>query len=72
MPSSSSDLKPLDYFRRVILEARVTAKRHTSIKSLKVTLLRECDKLSMEYVLAGIDAWLKSLKDGAKKGGEQI
>lgn len=54
-PPSSPDLNPLDYSIWGILEARVNAKRHTSIERLKATLIREWDKLSIENVRAAID-----------------
>ena len=61
-PPSSPDLNPLDYSIWGILEAKVNAKRHTSIESLKATLLREWDQLPMENVSAAIDAWPKRLR----------
>ena len=69
-PPSSPDLNPLDYCIWGILEAKVNAKRHTSIESLKATLLREWDRLPMENVRAAIDAWPKRLRAVRKnKGG---
>lgn len=68
-PPSSPDLNPLDYSIWGILEARVNAKRHTSIEVLKATLLREWQNLSMENVRAAIDSWPKRLKAVIKKKG---
>ena len=61
-PPSSPDLNPLDYSIWGILETRVNAKRHNSIESLKATLLKEWDRLSMENERAAIDIWPKRLK----------
>lgn len=68
-PPSSPDLNPLDYSIWGILEARVNAKRHNSIESLKATLLREWDRLSMENVRAAIDIWPKRLRAARKNRG---
>lgn len=69
-PPSSPDLNPLDYSIWGILEARVNAKRHNSIESLKATLLSEWDRLSIKDVRAAIDAWPKRLQAVKKhKGG---
>lgn len=60
-PPSSPDLNPLDYSIWDILESRVNATRHTSLDSLKATLLREWSNLSMRDIRAAIDAYLKRL-----------
>ena len=52
---------PLDYSIWGILEARVNAKRHYSLESLK-TLMKKMEKLSIEDVRAAIDAWPYRLK----------
>lgn len=69
-PPSSPDLNPLDYSIWGILEARVNARRHISVESLKQTLLKEWEKLSMEDVRAAIDTWPTRLSQVNKaKGG---
>ena len=71
-PPSSPDLNQLDYSIWGILESRVNTKRHTSIESLKVTLLREWDKLSMKSVRAAIDAWPKRLNAVVEQKGRRF
>lgn len=68
-PPSSPDLNPLDYSIWGILEARVNAKRHCSVESLKRTLLREWDRLPMETVRAAIDSWPDRLRAAIKEKG---
>jgi inhibitor of nuclear factor kappa-B kinase subunit alpha len=68
-PPSSPDLNPLDYSIWGILEARVNAKQHTSIESLKRTLIREWDRLPMKNVRAAIDSWPQRLRAVVKKKG---
>ena len=69
-PPSSPDLNPLDYSIWSILEAKVNAQRHYTIESLKASLLREWDQLSIENVRAAIDVWPKRLKAVVnQKGG---
>jgi hypothetical protein len=68
-PPSSPDLNPLDYSIWGILEARVNAIRHRSIDSLKASLIREWDKLSIDTVRAAIDIWPNRLKNVIKQHG---
>jgi inhibitor of nuclear factor kappa-B kinase subunit alpha len=69
-PPSSPDLNPLDYSVWGVLEARVNAMIHRSLNSLKQKLIKEWDRLSMDYVRATIDALPKRLRAVVKaKGG---
>ena len=56
-PPSSPDLNPLDYCIWGVLEARVNAIRHKNLESLRASIRREWDRLSMEIVRKSIDSW---------------
>ena len=71
-PPSSPDLNPLDYSIWDILEARVNTRRHTSLESLKATLLKEWEKLSMKDVSAAIDAYPERLQKVIEAKGGRI
>ena len=66
-PPSSPDLNPLDYSIWGILETRVNTIKHQSIESLKATLKKEWESLSMDMVRATIDSWPSRLKALIKK-----
>lgn len=69
-PPGSCDLNPLDYCVWGFLEARVNAKRHTSLESMRKAIKQEWDNLPMKMVRAAIDSWLKRLRACiAAKGG---
>lgn len=61
-PASSPDLNPLDFCIWGILQAKVNAKQHRSVKSLKRKLKREWKKLSMIHIRAAIDSWRGRLR----------
>ena len=67
---SSPYLNLLDFFLLGILEARVNAITHTSIESLKETLLTEWNNLFKDDVRASIDAYSKVFRQiiKAKRG----
>jgi inhibitor of nuclear factor kappa-B kinase subunit alpha len=69
LPPNSPDLNLLGYSIWSILEARVNAKRHFSLESLKNTLLKEWNNLSMNFVRAAIDAWPSRLEAVVKQQG---
>lgn len=71
-PPYSPDLNPLDYSIWGILEARVNAKRHRSIESLKTALIKEWDNLPMEMVRNSIDSWIPRLNAVVQKKGGRI
>lgn len=71
-PASSPDLNPLDYSIWGVMEAKVNAKVHRSLDSLKRTLIKEWEKLSMNYVRASIDAWPKRLQAVVDADGGRI
>lgn len=69
-PPSSPDLNPLDYSIWGTLEARVNAKFHRSLDSLKRALIREWKKLPMDHVRAAIGSWRHRLsKVVGQEGG---
>jgi hypothetical protein len=68
-PPSSPDLNPLDYSIWGTLEAKVNAKPHHNLESLKRKLIVEWDKLSMKSVRAAIDGWRERLTCVVRAGG---
>lgn len=69
-PPSSPDLNPLDYCIWGMLEEKVNSKRHSSIETLKASIQREWNDLSMEDVRESIDAWPRRLRAvRTKRGG---
>ena len=69
-PPSSPDLNPLDYFIWGTLEARVNAKKHLNLESLRAALQEEWNNFPIEVVRECIEAWPRRLRSTiAKKGG---
>lgn len=71
-PPNSPDLNPLDYSIWGTLEERVNSKYHSSIESLKASILKEWDNLTMEEVRKSIDAWPRRLRSVLTKKGDRF
>jgi hypothetical protein len=61
-PPSSPDLNPLDFSVWGILESRACAKAHTSLESLKTSLVREWSKIPQELFRVAVDSVPKRLR----------
>jgi inhibitor of nuclear factor kappa-B kinase subunit alpha len=61
-PSSSPDLNVMDYAIWGILEARINAKAHRSLNSVKRAVKREWAKLSMHEIRSAVDSWRRRLQ----------
>jgi hypothetical protein len=61
-PPSSPDLNPLDFSVWGILESRACAKAHTSLESLKISLVREWSKIPQELFRVAVDSVPKRLR----------
>jgi transposase len=69
-PPNSPDLNPMDYAIWGILEAKVNARVHRSLDSLKSAIQKEWDALPMKTVRKSIDAFPARLRAVIhKKGG---
>ncbi|OXA41211.1 Transposable element Tc3 transposase [Folsomia candida] len=69
-PSASPDLNPLDYGIWSKLEIMACSKSHTSVESLKQSLLKAWGDYPIESVRAAIDGWPSRLRSCVKaKGG---
>jgi inhibitor of nuclear factor kappa-B kinase subunit alpha len=68
-PSSSPDLNVMDYSIWGILEARVNAKAHRSVDSVKRAVKLEWAKLSMHLIRAAVDSWRRRLNACVKANG---
>lgn len=69
-PPYSPDLNPMDYSIWSVLEARVCAKPHNSLESLKQTLRKEWDRMSEEELRRVAENFPRRLKLCIKaKGG---
>ncbi|KAF2353921.1 hypothetical protein FHG87_015322 [Trinorchestia longiramus] len=69
-PARSPDLNPLDFSIWFILQTRVLATPHTSLKSLKAKLQKEWEAISQEQIRAACDAFVNRVKPIVRnKGG---
>lgn len=69
-PASSPDLNPLDYEIWSKLELDVCSKPHTSLKSLKKSIVKKWDDYPLERVRTAIESWMPKLRACvAAKGG---
>lgn len=68
-PPYSPDLNPMDYSIWSILESKACAKPHKSVKSLKLALKKEWNKLSLETLKNVVDNFPKRLDLCIKAGG---
>lgn len=68
-PPSSPDLNPLDYCVWGVMEERVNATIHRSLKSFKAAIEKEWDRLPLIYVRAAIAAWRSRLRKVVKRKG---
>ena len=71
-PPSSPDLNPMDFSIWSILETNACAKSHANIDSLKMSLLREWDKIPDETLRAAVRAVPNRLQDVIRKKGGYI
>ena len=71
-PLSSPDLNPMDYSLWCNLEARVCAKPHKSLKSLKTSLMKEWLNLPQEELRNSIKQFRTRLRDVINKKGGYI
>ncbi|KAF2344970.1 hypothetical protein FHG87_024274 [Trinorchestia longiramus] len=71
-PARKSDLNPLDFSILSILETRVLAVPHTSLKSLKAKLQREWEAIPQEQIRATCDAFVNRLKAVVRNKGGYI
>lgn len=71
-PPSSPDLNPLDYSVWSVLEAKVSAKPHHNLESLKASLVKEWDNIDLQYLRSVINAFPKRLKAVLKARGGRI
>ncbi|EFP01928.1 hypothetical protein CRE_13785 [Caenorhabditis remanei] len=55
-----------------VLQNKVNAKPHSSIKALKKTLVKEWDAVSSEYLRATIDAYPRRLRAVIEKRGGRM
>jgi hypothetical protein len=63
-------LNLLDYFGWSVLEAKINAEAHTSVKSLTDVIQKAFDNLDQEMINRGVDNWMKRLDAVIKaKGG---
>lgn len=71
-PANSPDLNPLDYCVWGILQARVSAIKHTSLDALKQSLLREWKVLDQAVIRASCQAFERRLRLVVKAKGGHI
>ena len=55
-----------------MLEEKVNSKRHSSIETLKASIQREWNDLSMEDMRESIDAWPRRLRTVRTKRGRRF
>ena len=67
-PASSPDLNRMDFCIWSILESRVCAKPHQSVKSLKSSLRREWELIGEDVLRAATDNFYKRLSLSKQKG----
>ena len=65
-------LNPMDYSIWSILESKACAKSHTSIQSLKTTLIEEWAKIPQETLRAAVEAFPRRLRGIIQKRGGYI
>lgn len=69
-PPYSPDLNPMDFAMWSILEAKVSAKKYTTIEGLKASLQREWKNIPQEIVRASCEAFITRLDRAIRaKGG---
>jgi hypothetical protein len=68
-PSGSPDLNPLDYKLWAVLEDMVCHKHHSSLGSLKRSLLKTAAEIPLETVRAATAEWPERLKACVKTEG---
>lgn len=71
-PPYSPDLNPMDYSIWSILEARACAKPHSSLESLKLSLLAEWDKITVAELRRVAENFVKRLKLCIKAKGDHF
>ena len=71
-PPYSPDLNPMDYSIWSILESKACAKSHTSIQSLKTSLIKEWAKIPQETFRAAVEAFPRRLRGIIQKRGGYI
>ena len=71
-PSKSSDLNPLDYSVRSVLESKACRTSHDSLENLKAKLQREWVLSPQEVLCASCNAFQGRLKQIIKNKGSNI
>ena len=71
-PPNSPDLNPLDYGIWGLMETRACATPHSSVADLKVSVQREWDNLSSEYIAKTCASFRPRLEAVIEAGGNYI
>ena len=71
-PPYSSDLNPMDYYVWSYLEGKACSKKQQPLDSLKESLLKAWEEMSMEYVRATVATFPRRLKACVRVRGDRF